>query len=206
MTPPLIQGLLEERRINDFFVARGSPIPPDTPALPLALQIIYLYYPLGRWILHNRLSRHPLTLHTALLATPFIQDVAFNLFEIPEEIRLSYFTFLYSCGRRTVPRTELYHYLMELTDHGQCDASLLLNTEDLFVLMYYKETDIRLPRGEQETLVWEEHITDYVLINVITGKIRHEKTVERCMDDLPDRVMRVLSMTVNTNQTYQHTP
>lgn len=168
--------------IHHFFAAQRAPIPPDTSMVSLAIQIMHLHEPIGRWTLHGCLSNHPLTLYTDLLSTPFVQDLEFNVYDIPEEIRLIYPTFLYLCGRRKVQqRNDLHRYLIDLIDEGLCEASIILNTDDLYVLLYYKDT------------------SDFLLINVISGMMYHETTVEGCMNNLPDRVVRIVSVTVNNN-------
>lgn len=172
MTPP-------PTSIHRFFFERGAPIPPGTAALPLALQIIHLHYPIGRWYLSDRLSSHPLTLHTSLLATPLIQDLEFYLEEVPDCVRHGYVTRIFSAGRRKVHATELIDYLTQHATMYSSDAILIMDTDDLFLLMQYD--------------------TSFLVINCITCMIHHETTIQGCTAHVPNKRMNVIFATIHNN-------
>lgn len=166
--------------IHHFFTAREAPIPPGTPPLPLALQIAYLHYPICRWYFRGRLSKTPLILHTALLATPLIQDQDFILYEIPDEIRLVYPTVLYPCGRRIVQRVNLLTYLAERATTCHFDVALIMDTDDLIVLLQNTDTP------------------DFLVMNGMTGSLHHAVTLEECMNHVPDKAMNIVIICIHS--------
>lgn len=170
--------------IDAFFRAAGAPIPPNTPALPLAIQLMHLHGSIGRWYFFGRVPRHTLTLHSALLATPLIQDIFFHLSEVPEEIRRSYATWIFPYGQEVIHRDRLLSHLTQRIATCNFDTVIVMNTDCLILLMRYEKTDA------------------FLMIDVTTRMIRYKPTVESCMNDLPDCELNVLPAGIGINRMY----